>query len=626
MTTATKSIDLENAQPATEMPRGKAYIFAIGINQYEHCPPLFNAVNDALQMVELLTSKYQFERAEVTTLLDKNATRRNIFLHLEDLARRITPRDNLLIYFSGHGTYKDIIDEGFWVPVEAHLDDPGSFIPNSSIVKYLKAIKAHHIVIVSDACFSGAMFTEKFVGIHERQENIPSRWLMTSGRNEVVSDGKPGQHSPFADSLLLHLKSNREEVLPITKLSSSILEDVGGNSAQLPRCEPLRDVGHRGGEFMFRFKGSEGVIPPPPPPSPPTPGPSSNYWIKPEVRIGVALTLVLVTALILAGLFTDIFSGGGEVDKTPVTTTILSNKTTLSLGAIAPGETGSAEFTVQNNGNTTAQLDSVGYRCSGLSIEKNTPDSITTHQIKKFTVRWKAGDVPGRQQCVLSVGGKNVTNTIQIVVEVEVVKPQQPVKESDAVIPVTATSAKIVATKPTIDLGEIPVGKSRSFQYTLQNQGNSASPGLSAEKDCGEGAQLFQLEGIGAKSKKTYTDTWQAGDETGIHRCTLKIAGQPARIVITANVVSSTPPSGLTCVVRCNTGGVAGIAIRFYDSAGNEYSKISDNQSTVSFKVPCSMIGKRVEVNFDKNSAHDYRKVEFLSDRAFEVPNAIKGQ
>lgn len=261
MTTASKSIGLENVEAPLETHKGKSCILAIGINQYTHCPPLYNAVNDAQQMVNLLTSKYQFDHTEVITLFDGDATRRNIFLHLENLARKITPEDNLLIYFSGHGTYKDIIDEGFWVPVDAYLDDQSSFIPNSSIIKYLKAIKAYHIIIISDACFSGALFTEKFVSVQERQENIPSRWLMTSGRNEVVSDGKPGQHSPFADSLLLHLQSNREEVLPITRLSNSILEDVGGNSVQLPRCEPLRDVGHRGGEFMFRVKGSVAAAP-----------------------------------------------------------------------------------------------------------------------------------------------------------------------------------------------------------------------------------------------------------------------------------------------------------------------------------------------------------------------------
>lgn len=258
MTTASKSIGLENVETPPETPKGKTYILAIGINRYEHCPPLYNAVKDVTEVVRLLTTRYQFDADSeyVKTLFDQDATRRNIYRYLDELTRKVTDDDIVLIYFSGHGTYQENIKEGFWVPVNGEMDDQGSFIPNSTIIKYLKAINAHHIVVISDACFSGALFTEKFVSVQDRQDDIPSRWLMTSGRMEVVSDGKPGQNSPFADSLLLHLDKNKNEKLPITRLSAAVLEDVGSNNAQLPLCEPLRDVGHRGGEFMFRVKGS----------------------------------------------------------------------------------------------------------------------------------------------------------------------------------------------------------------------------------------------------------------------------------------------------------------------------------------------------------------------------------
>lgn len=237
--------------------QGKRFIFAIGINQYQYCNTLYNAVKDAKDVVEILTSKYQFEKSTVTTLYDTEATRRNIYKCLDNFIEKITSDDTLLIYYSGHGKYIETHDEGFWIPVEGQSDDTSSFISNSDIVTRVRAIKAFHIVVISDSCFSGSLFgvQRKMSTGLQKQESIASRWLFSSGRNTPVSDGKPGKNSPFADNLLYHLKANQEPILPLTDLSRFTINAVANNSEQLPRCEPMKDVKHRGGEFMFHLKG-----------------------------------------------------------------------------------------------------------------------------------------------------------------------------------------------------------------------------------------------------------------------------------------------------------------------------------------------------------------------------------
>jgi hypothetical protein len=76
---------------------------------------------------------------------------------------------------------------------------------------------------------------------------------------EPVSDGALGKNSPFATSLLVHLENNIEDSLWCSDLCNRVLKGVSFNSQkQTPRGEPLQNVGHQGGQFVFYKKG---VIP-----------------------------------------------------------------------------------------------------------------------------------------------------------------------------------------------------------------------------------------------------------------------------------------------------------------------------------------------------------------------------
>ena len=88
----------------------------------------------------------------------------------------------------------------------------------------------------------------------EQLAQYPSRYLLAAGRNEPVSDGKLGRHSPFAESLIDILSYHTEPFLPVTQLTLLLIEAVASNAKQLPRGEPLREVGHRGGVFLFQRK------------------------------------------------------------------------------------------------------------------------------------------------------------------------------------------------------------------------------------------------------------------------------------------------------------------------------------------------------------------------------------
>lgn len=237
---------------------GVTHLLIIGIDKYEECPRLYNAVKDAKAFRDVLIQHYQFKEEHTISLFDEEATQIRIFQTLSSLVHKVKPEDNLLIYFSGHGEYEENIKEGYWIPVEGQLSHPGTYISNSRIIKYLQAIKSHHTFLIVDSCFAGSLFVERKILMSERLESQPSRWLLTSGQNEVVSDGRPGDHSPFAASILSYLKHNQASSIPVTSLISNVIETTIFNAYQTPRGEPIRNVGHEGGQFFFhRNQGFE---------------------------------------------------------------------------------------------------------------------------------------------------------------------------------------------------------------------------------------------------------------------------------------------------------------------------------------------------------------------------------
>lgn len=251
-----KGIIFDRIDPSVK--KGKNYLLAIGINDYVHCPKLYNAVKDVRDFIGLMTSKYQFEEENITILLDEEATSRQIVKDFRKLAQKITVDDNIIIYFSGHGEFDKVLQQGYWIPVDAEKGEFDDYLPNSTILDVLNAISSRHTFLIADSCFSGSLFSSRDANrdISSRLETEPSRWGLTSGRNEIVSDGEPNKNSPFAGKLL-DLLSKNEKPLGAAELCAKMMEIVAANAKQTPRGEPLKIKGHDGGQFFFHLKNNE---------------------------------------------------------------------------------------------------------------------------------------------------------------------------------------------------------------------------------------------------------------------------------------------------------------------------------------------------------------------------------
>ena len=230
------------------------HLFVIGINNYNSWPKLNNAVKDAKDLVSILLRKYNFDYANTTVIKDEQATRANIYNGLRSLIEKVGPKDNLVIYFSGHGYFDQLLNEGYWIPLEAKTNSPGEYISNADILKILNAINSQHTFLIADACFSGALFTDSRRGYTDQVEKYKSRWGLASGRLETVSDGAIGTNSPFAKRVIQFLSENEKDKFAISEFIQYVKTQVAEDTNQTPIGNPLKALGDEGGEMVFYLR------------------------------------------------------------------------------------------------------------------------------------------------------------------------------------------------------------------------------------------------------------------------------------------------------------------------------------------------------------------------------------
>lgn len=264
MSPAASSPNREIAQepfPTKVSSMGEHYFFGIGINTYTHFSRLHNATRDVKGVAEVLHRRYQFQKRNIVLLLDEDATRDNIICQLDAYQEMLSPKDRLLIYYSGHGHLNQKTERGYWIPVDAVQNKTATYINNSVIKNYIEDIPAKHTLLISDSCFSGALFvrgeTRSSLAIEELEQRS-SRWAFCSGRHdELVYDGKPGTNSPFSGSIIKVLKRNRNPKINLMKLIDEVIELTRAQYKQLPEGNPLFNAGHEGGQFIFQLQNGE---------------------------------------------------------------------------------------------------------------------------------------------------------------------------------------------------------------------------------------------------------------------------------------------------------------------------------------------------------------------------------
>ena len=241
----------ETAQLASRKTElGRYHALVIGNEAYRHITSLKTPVADAKAVAEVLRLEYGFH-VELLT----NATRTEIIRALDDLRRTLSEDDNLLIYYAGHGYLDKDVDRGYWLPVDAETDNTANWLPNTDITDKLRGLRAKHVLVVADSCYSGTLVRDVAIKPLSRPDlqrlaHKRARTVLTSGGLEPVLDVGGGTHSVFARAFITALQ-NVERIADTTSLFATVRREVLLRAEQTPQYSDIRQAGHEGGDFLF---------------------------------------------------------------------------------------------------------------------------------------------------------------------------------------------------------------------------------------------------------------------------------------------------------------------------------------------------------------------------------------
>jgi len=226
---------LEGFVPTTkaktnEKGRNRALIFATNI--YDSFGELVNPILDGNTIASELKSNYAFE-CEIV----ENASLHECMNKLRDYAKKsYNSKDNLLIFFAGHGIYDNIFKEGYIISTDSKSDDAGktSYLSHSNLRTVVNNIPCPHTFLVLDVCFGGTfdpliaskgraadlygeISNEEFI---TRKAKYKTHLYLTSGGKEYVPDGRPGHHSPFARKFIEALRDygGKDGILTVNEI------------------------------------------------------------------------------------------------------------------------------------------------------------------------------------------------------------------------------------------------------------------------------------------------------------------------------------------------------------------------------------------------------------------------
>jgi hypothetical protein len=251
--------------PAAEF--GNYHALIIGNRRYTYWPSLATPETDAQEIAELLRQKYGFK-----TKVLLNATRYDILRAFNEARKELTEKDNLLIYYAGHGQLDMAISRGYWIPIDGEIDSNANWISTVAITDILSALSAKHVLVVADTCYAGALTRSALARLDPGMSDEAryhwlkimaekrSRTVLTSGDLKPVLDSGGGKHSVFAKAFLDVLggssdilegqRAYQEISARVSYAASAVLTDAGPIE-QVPQYAPIKYAGHESGDFLF---------------------------------------------------------------------------------------------------------------------------------------------------------------------------------------------------------------------------------------------------------------------------------------------------------------------------------------------------------------------------------------
>ena len=184
----------------------------VGVSRYESdgFPDLFCCVNDARAMETMVGTHWNDERNFFCTRLttdEGNVGEAELRSAVRKLMQDAQSDDDLLFYFSGHGTICD--GDGYLVTQDAEPDNPG--YPMAELLRRVNRCRARSVLIVLDSCHSGEMGNTGDAGdLHQATLSQGVTILSASSPTQESREGQ--EYSLFTELVLAALAGGAADV------------------------------------------------------------------------------------------------------------------------------------------------------------------------------------------------------------------------------------------------------------------------------------------------------------------------------------------------------------------------------------------------------------------------------
>jgi hypothetical protein len=189
------------------------HALVVGVSNYERWPKLPNAVNDAREIAAKL-KELGFSAKLVT-----DPTARDMQTLLSELVYDMGTEEKraVLFYYAGHGETETLADGtkmGYLIPRDCPIleRNPKGFATHAISMRDIESaslrIKAKHVLMLFDSCFSGSLFALVRAVPHDITEksSLPVRQYITAGREDEQVPDK----SMFKRCLLIGLEGDAD--------------------------------------------------------------------------------------------------------------------------------------------------------------------------------------------------------------------------------------------------------------------------------------------------------------------------------------------------------------------------------------------------------------------------------
>lgn len=218
--------DIDTNIPKTSFIRNNTYAIIIGNEDYKSKQPNLGyeanvkyALNDAKIVNEYVTKTLGVPPINITHLT--NATSAQIKQAVDKLKQipLVNPNAEIIFYYAGHGLPNQQTKEQYIIPVDVNSSNLSLGLKINDIDKELNANNPKQVLLIFDACFSGAarnqgLLSDRAVRVKPKDNVLQGNTIILSASsNEEASKGYDEmQHGMFTYFLLKKIRETKGDI------------------------------------------------------------------------------------------------------------------------------------------------------------------------------------------------------------------------------------------------------------------------------------------------------------------------------------------------------------------------------------------------------------------------------